>query len=199
MSPDENGWLHLHLDALAEKRVSWAVLLFNCDGHAKSRVSLFLKNGHSEVEYPFLCWLTPIKLRLSSQSGKQKAVKQILSDFSLVSAFAFIALVVGCAHTQQTENLLSAAGFRTVIATTPQQQQHLKTLRPYKVMRVQRNGKTHYVYADPAHNLIYVGGLFQYDQYRDLRLAKNVAAEDLQDAKLNAEDEMGWQVWGPFY
>ena len=66
-------------------------------------------------------------------------------------------------------------------------------------MRIQRNGKTHFVYADPAHNLIYVGGLFQYDQYRDLRLAKNVAAEDLQDARLNAEDEMAWQAWGPFY
>jgi hypothetical protein len=125
-------------------------------------------------------------------------VKQILSGSNLVCAFALIALVVGCAHTQQTENLLSAAGFRTVIATTPQQQQHLKTLPPYKVMRVQRNGQMHYVYADPAHNLIYVGGLFQYDQYRDLRLAKNVAAEDLQDAKLNAEDEMGWEAWGPF-
>jgi hypothetical protein len=64
------------------------------------------------------------------------------------------------------------------------------------VIRVPRNGQTHYVYADPAHNLIYVGGLFQYDQYRDLRLAKNLAAEDLQDARLNAEDELGWQAWG---
>jgi hypothetical protein len=126
-------------------------------------------------------------------------MKQILSGFSVVSAFAFISLVVGCAHTQQTENLLSAAGFKIVIATTPQQQQHLKTLSPYKVMLIQRNGKTHYVYADPAHNLIYVGGLFQYDQYRDLRLAKTLAEEDLQDAKLNAETAMGWEVWGPFY
>jgi hypothetical protein len=140
-----------------------------------------------------------IKVRLNNQSGKQKTAKQILSCFSLASAFAFIGLVASCAHTQQTENLLSAAGFRTVIATTPQQLQHLKTLPPYKLMRVQRNGTTHYVYTDPAHNLIYVGGLFEYDRYRDLRLAKNVAAEDLQDAKLNAEDEMGWQVWGPFY
>jgi hypothetical protein len=128
----------------------------------------------------------------------RKAVKQILCGLSLASVFAFIALVAGCAHEQQTENLLSAAGFRIVIATTPQQQQHLKTLPPYKVMPVLRNGQTHYVYADPAHSLIYVGGLFQYDQYRDLRLAKNLAAEDLQDAKLNAEDEMGWEVWGPF-
>jgi hypothetical protein len=125
-------------------------------------------------------------------------VKQILNRLSLACAFAFIALVMGCAHTQQTENLLSAAGFRIVIATTPQQQQHLKTLPPNKMIRVLRNGQTHYVYADPAHNLIYVGGIFQYDQYRDLRLSKNVAAEDLQDARLNAEDEMGWEVWGPF-
>jgi hypothetical protein len=27
MPPDENGWLHVDLDALAEKRGSWAVLL----------------------------------------------------------------------------------------------------------------------------------------------------------------------------
>jgi len=128
----------------------------------------------------------------------RKAVKQILCGLSVASACAFMALVAGCAHQQQTENLLSAAGFRIVIATTPQQQQHLKTLPPYKVIRVVRNGQTHYVYADPAHNLIYVGGLFQYDQYRDLRLAKNLAAEDLQDARLSAEDELGWQAWGPF-
>ena len=45
-------------------------------------------------------------------------MQQILSDFSLASAFAFIALVLGCAHTQQTENLPSAASFRTVIGGT---------------------------------------------------------------------------------
>lgn len=66
-------------------------------------------------------------------------------------------------------------------------------------LKLQRNAKTYYVYADPAHNQIYVGGQFQYDQYRDLRLAKNLAQEDLQDARLNAEPAMGWEVWGPFY
>jgi hypothetical protein len=158
------------------------------------------------VKNPFTRWLAPAISNKGSTNWDQainqengKAVKQILSGLSLASAFAFIALVVGCAHTQQTENLLSAAGFRIVVATTPQQQQHLKTLPPNKVMRVVRNGKTNYVYADPAHNLIYVGGLFQYDQYRDLRLSKNLAAEDLQDAKLSAEDQMGWDAWGPFY
>ena len=82
------------------------------------------------------------------------------------------AQVAGCAHTQQTENLLSPAGFRTVIATTPQQRQHLKTIPPYKVIRVYRNGKTHYVYADPAHNLIYVGRRYNVTEQLRARTAQ---------------------------
>jgi hypothetical protein len=27
---------------------------------------------------------------------------------------------------------------------------------------------------------------------------KNLAEEDLQDARLNAETGMGWEAWGPF-
>lgn len=121
------------------------------------------------------------------------------TGFSLVGAFALVVLAVGCANTGQTENLLSAAGFRTIIAATPQQQQHLKTLPPHKVTVVQRNGKTYYVYADPAHSEIYVGTQFQYYRYRDLRLEKNLAQENLQTSELNAETAMGWDVWGPWY
>jgi hypothetical protein len=123
-------------------------------------------------------------------------MKQLFARFSL--ALAFVALMGGCAQTPQSENLLSAAGFNVVVATTPQQLQHLAKLPPYKMMRIQRNGKDRYVYADPARKLIYVGGLFSYDRYRDLRLAKNLAAEDLQDAKFNAERAAEWDVWGPF-
>ena len=122
----------------------------------------------------------------------------ISSRYGLAVAIAFIVLLAGCAHTSQSESLLSAAGFNVVIATTPQQQKHLATLPPYKMIRIQRNGKEHYVYADPARKLIFVGGLFSYDRYRDLRLAKNLAAQDLQDAKFNAERAAEWDVWGPF-
>jgi len=126
-------------------------------------------------------------------------MQQISTRLSFAAVFAIFSLTMGCASTHQTENLLSAAGFKVVLADTPKRQQHLKTLPPNKVTKVQRKGKTYYVYADPARNLIYVGNQFQYDRYRDLRLAKNVAEEDLQDAELNAEDESGWGVWGPFY
>jgi hypothetical protein len=93
---------------------------------------------------------------------KGKAMKHIFTGFNLIGAIALLALAVGCANTQPTENLLSAAGFRTIIANTPQRQQHLKTLPPNKVTLVQRNGKNYYVYADPAHNQIYVGNPSQY-------------------------------------
>ena len=92
-------------------------------------------------------------------------MKRIFAGFRVIGAFALLALAVGCASTQQTENLLSAAGFRTVIVTNPQQQQ----LPPYKVTVAERDGKTYYVYADPARNQNYVGDQSQYQRYRQLK------------------------------
>jgi len=49
-------------------------------------------------------------------------MRHIFTGFSLIGAFALLALAVGCANTlantQHTENPLSAAGFRTVINFT---------------------------------------------------------------------------------
>jgi hypothetical protein len=126
-------------------------------------------------------------------------MQQISTRLSFGLVWAILVLTLGCASTHQTEDLLSAAGFKILAANTPQQQQHLKTLPPHKMRTVHRKGKTYYVYADPAHNLIYVGNQLQYDQYRDLRLAKNVFEQDLQDAELNAQEAAGWEAWGPFY
>src|ERR1700736_1556703 len=92
-------------------------------------------------------------------------MKQILFRFSMIGVVALLAVAMGCASTQQTENLLSAAGFSTVIVTNPHQQQ----VRPYKVTVAQRNGETYYVYADPARNQIYVGDQSQYQRYRKLK------------------------------
>jgi hypothetical protein len=126
-------------------------------------------------------------------------MRHFLAGLPLTVILSIAPLIAGCAHnTQQTEDVLSAAGFSVVIATTPQQLQHLAALPPYKMMRIQRNGKDRYVYADPARKLIYVGGLFAYDRFKDLRLAKNISEQELQDAKFNAQIASGWDVWGPF-
>jgi hypothetical protein len=124
-------------------------------------------------------------------------MKHILTGFNLMGAIALLALALGCANTQQTESLLSAAGFRTIIATTAKQQQHLKTLPPDKVTVAQRNGKIYYVYADPAHNQIYVGNQSQYQSYQQLRLANNLVQDQLATAEQNNETAWGvdWAVW----
>src|SRR5208283_2164874 len=119
--------------------------------------------------------------------------------FKLICAIALLAMVAGFANTQQTETLLSAAGFRTVIANTPQRQQHLKTLPPDQVTLVQRNGKNYYVYADPAHWQIFVGTPSQYQQYQQLRLANNLAQDQLATAQMNQMSAMNWEMWGPWW
>jgi hypothetical protein len=77
-----------------------------------------------------------------TKQKKGKDMKHISTGFRLIAALAFTALAAVCANTRHTENLLSAAGFRTVIANTPQRQEQLKTAPPNKVTLVQRNGKT---------------------------------------------------------
>jgi hypothetical protein len=128
------------------------------------------------------------------------SMKRILGGLPLAIILFATTLLSGCAgnNPQSTENLLSAAGFNVVIATTPKQLNHLAHLPPYKMMKIKRNGKNKYVYADPSRKLIFVGDLFSYHRYKDMRLANNVSEEDLQDAKFNAEDASGWDVWGPF-
>ncbi|HEX6565951.1 MAG TPA: hypothetical protein VF020_16800 [Chthoniobacterales bacterium] len=127
-------------------------------------------------------------------------MKRILGGLPLAIILFATTLLLGCAghNPQSTENLLSAAGFNVVIASTPKQLNHLATLPPYKMMKIKRNGKNKYVYADPSRKLIFVGDLFSYHRYKDMRLEKNVTEEDLQDAKFNAEIASGWDVWGPF-
>jgi hypothetical protein len=92
-------------------------------------------------------------------------MKQLFTRFSIVSALAFLTLGVSCASTEQTETLLSEAGFRTVIATDLPQAQ----LRPYKVTVTEGNRESYYAYADPARNQVYVGNQSQYQRYRQLK------------------------------
>jgi hypothetical protein len=118
--------------------------------------------------------------------------------FFLLRAFGVVLVLLlagGCASTQQTENLLSAAGFKMVPATTPQQQSHLKTLPPGTVTRVLRDGKQLFVYPDTAQQVLFVGQDAQYQEYQRLRQQNQVASEQVEAAQLNSQP--GWDAWGP--
>ena len=111
-------------------------------------------------------------------------------------AVALLALVVGCASTHQTEDLLAAAGFKIVPANSPEQQAHLKTLPNHKLSMVQRDGKEYFIYPDVKNNVLYVGQNSQYQQYQKLREQQKLAEEKASSNMLMSDP--GWNVWGPW-
>jgi len=120
-------------------------------------------------------------------------MKRVGTWVSIVGVVA-LALGGGCSTTKQTENMLSAAGFKIMPAATPEQQAHLKSLPPHKVTMVQREGKTYFVFPDQKQQVIYVGQQAQYDAYQKLRLQNQLAEEQMNAAELNSES--AWGVWG---
>lgn len=121
-------------------------------------------------------------------------MKSILQPAKLLCAAVLLALGVGCATTQQTENLLSAAGFKTVIATTAKQQQHLAALPAGKITTRQKKGVTYFFYPDVKRNQLFVGTQAQYTAYQKLRLAQQLSNDNLMAAEMN-EDAAAWNSW----
>ena len=83
-------------------------------------------------------------------------MKHTFTGFILIGAFTLLALSFGCTgmQTQSKENLLIAAGFKTVVPRTAAQQQKLQALPPDKVAMIQKGGKTYYVFPDAANNRV---------------------------------------------
>ena len=100
-------------------------------------------------------------------------MKHILTGFSRFSAWALLALVVGCASSTPTANqqdMLIAAGFKAITPKTAAQQQKLQALPPGQLAQITRNGQTFYVFPDAANNRAFVGGPNQYQALVNYRL-----------------------------
>jgi len=124
-----------------------------------------------------------------------KTMKKVATLLSMIGGASLLAVVVGCATTMRTEDLLSAAGFKIVPASTPELQARLKAIPAHKVTMVQRDGKEYFVYPDVTQNVLYVGQNAQYQQYQQLREQNQLAQEQLNAAELNA-DWGAWETWG---
>jgi hypothetical protein len=124
------------------------------------------------------------------------------SKYILLTGVAAIStmLSVGCTTTQTTtqnrESMLAASGFKTITPKTAAQKQKLQNLPPGKVTMIQKKGKTYYIFPDPSHNLAYVGGPRQYQQYQQLRIDNKLAKESLETADVYQDAEMQWSLWG---
>jgi len=123
-------------------------------------------------------------------------MKNLQTRFLCLAAVALLAFAAGCTTTKQTEDMLSAAGFKIVLANTPQQQAHLKTLPKRKVTMVQRDGKMYFVYPDAKQNVLYVGQQAQYQAYQKARQEAMLAAEQESAAAMNDEAWATWGMWG---
>ena len=123
----------------------------------------------------------------------------------ILGAVALMALATGCATSkekqavQQTEKMLLASGFKIIPATTPDQQQQLKTLPAGRVSAVRRKGQAYFVYPVHAQNILYVGKNAQYLAYQ--QLAQKAQVQVLVHQEDQAIDRSlsspGWEApWG---
>ena len=111
--------------------------------------------------------------------------------------------LAGCAALQKNdvvgvEGLLAKAGFRKMVADTPQKLAHLKTLPQNKIIRRTRHGNPYIVYADATYcTCLYVGNETNLRHYRNLEIQQNENPVELlnQPGIVTGED---WStVWGP--
>ena len=107
-----------------------------------------------------------------------------------------VILLTGCTSTQKKETLMSAAGFRTVIPSTPKQIAQLKTLPQGKVVPVTKKGKTFFLFADSEHNTLLIGDQKQYTAYQQYALQYKIQQDKLATASLNADASSEWGAWG---
>lgn len=100
-------------------------------------------------------------------------------------------------QTRSKTDLLLAAGFRQISATTPQQKARLQAMPQHLLFATARGPKVVYVYADAAGcGCFYAGNQEQYQAYQRIAAQYRLAAEEITAAQLNESMDMGWDEWG---
>lgn len=112
------------------------------------------------------------------------------------------ALLAGCATIQRmesdnTEQLLSAAGFRILPVNTPEKQAAIAQLKPYTISRQFRGDTVYYVYPDDQRNFVCIGGQQAYSRYQNLVVQQQLTDQNLMAAQMAAMPGMwgGWGCW----
>tara|TARA_B110000503_G_scaffold27555_2_gene44021 strand:- start:15217 stop:15636 length:420 start_codon:yes stop_codon:yes gene_type:complete len=100
-----------------------------------------------------------------------------------------------------TERRLSAAGFQVKLANTPEKMNHLNHLAQLRLVPMDKEGTTVFVYADAKScKCVYVGSQANHQEYERLSIQQNVANEQRQTARdMNmaaTHQAMNWDMWG---
>ena len=133
-------------------------------------------------------------------------MKKLLTLTSVLCAVAGLTFVTGCASTATTtvaasprkEMLLSQAGFKVKMVTTPKQQQQVSLLAVDRVSAVKYQGKLYYVFPTAKKDQILVGKQAQFDAYKQALKAQQ-ASQPAQQASQKTQQEQqmlqGSPVW----
>ncbi len=136
---------------------------------------------------------------------------------TVLSIILTLALLSGCEtpgqHIAKRENDLTAAGFVLRPANTAERQLLLARLPPHKFVQRVKDGKVHYVYADPSLcHCLFIGTEKAYSRYaqnkqsqkqvreleRDLKQHNNAAEDDDFNAQVYSDPAFNWEAWGPW-
>ena len=126
-------------------------------------------------------------------------MNHIRTSFKTINVMCLLMLTVGCTTTSSTQNkesMLVASGFKVITPKTAAQQQKLQQLPPGQMAMINKNGRTYYIFPDAAHNQAYVGGPQEYQAYQQLRIANNIAQENVETAQMYQDAAMDWGAWG---
>jgi hypothetical protein len=101
-------------------------------------------------------------------------------------------------HVADKEDLLAAAGFNVLPASTPTRQQEISGLPAHHFLSQIKGDNVVYLYADPlVCNCLYVGNQAAYDRYRQEVFQRQIADEQQVTAEVLDDDSWDWGPWGP--
>lgn len=124
--------------------------------------------------------------------------------FLLVALPASLA-VSGCAHRQEGKRsaeirqLLSAAGFTTKLANTPEKMEKLRAMEQRQILAHSLDGGTYYTYADAdGCGCLMAGDEKAYQEFNRLAIEREIAEDYRRAAEAQERMAMDWGYWGPW-
>ena len=151
--------------------------------------------------------------RIASYSVERVVVPPRFALALIRSSFLLIAMVCsGCAtvnqlaasspadQAQKIDPMLSAAGFKQLPASTPQQIERLKSLPPLKLgYYVDDNGGANYWLADPDNcRCLFHGDEVAYQQYENMKLESQMADQQQRAYESQTRQQQQMMMGPPF-
>lgn len=116
-----------------------------------------------------------------------------LSAICRTSLFVSMSLLLcHCSTVSNDRLLLTDAGFREKMPTTPKLVELYNATPAYKLQRVDVEGNALYAYKDTERGVAYVGEEAEYNKYQQLALQRQIAQDHLQPAQMQPNLATGW-------